>query len=118
MLQRSTEQPKEEEEDGLSTGGIVGIALGTAAVAGAGTFSIAWFVVQKKSVGELIGLVKTTAKASGTAIKSAANTSRVVIKNATLKSNAAVKTAAKKSGAAVKKGYGKAVDSVKKFFHK
>ena len=100
------EQPK-DEEDGLSVGGIVGIVLGSATVAGAGGFSVVWFFVKKKSGAELIGAVKNVAKASGAAVKTAAKAS-----------GAAVKSAAKASGAAVKTGYGKTVNAVKKLFRK
>lgn len=45
------------EESGLSGREISAIAVGSTAVAGAGGFSLFWFVIQKKSWAELLGLL-------------------------------------------------------------
>lgn len=42
--------------DGLSGGAIAGITIGAIVVAGAGGFSLFWFVIKKKTWGDLIGL--------------------------------------------------------------
>jgi hypothetical protein len=43
---------------GLSTGAIVGISAGSAAVAGTGGFSLFWFVIKKKKLSDLLLLFK------------------------------------------------------------
>ncbi len=43
---------------GLSTGAIVGISVGSAAVAGAGGFSLFWFVIKKKKPSDLLSVFK------------------------------------------------------------
>ena len=43
---------------GLSGGQIAGIAVGSAAVAGLGGFSVFWFVIKKKSFADLIAAIK------------------------------------------------------------
>ena len=43
---------------GLSTGAIVGIAVGSVAVAGLGGFAIFWFVIKKKSFADLIAVFR------------------------------------------------------------
>ncbi len=48
------EQPK----DGLGTGAIVGIVIGSVAVAGVGGFALFWFVIKKKSFADLIAVFK------------------------------------------------------------
>ena len=47
-----------EDKDGLGTGAIVGIVLGSVAVAGIGGFAIFWFVIKKKSFADLIAVFK------------------------------------------------------------
>ncbi|MBQ2717056.1 MAG: hypothetical protein IJF75_00455, partial [Clostridia bacterium] len=48
----------EQPESGLSTGAIVGIAIGSVAVVGFGGFAIFWFVIKKKTFAELIAIFK------------------------------------------------------------
>ncbi len=43
-------------KDGLSTGAVVGIVAGSTVVAGAGGFSLFWFVLKKKSWADLIAI--------------------------------------------------------------
>ncbi len=53
------EEPgKEPEKGGLSTGAIVGITVGTVAVAEIGGFSIFWFAIKKKKFADLIAAIK------------------------------------------------------------
>ena len=67
------EEPEEEpSKDGLSGGAVAGIVVGSTIVAGAGGFSIFWFVVQKKSVTDLVTATKAVAAKAGTACKKAA----------------------------------------------
>ena len=47
-----------DKKDGLGAGAIVGIVLGSVAVAGVGGFAIFWFVIKKKSFAELMGIFK------------------------------------------------------------
>ena len=44
--------------DGLGTGAIVGIALGSVAVVGLGGFSLAWFGIKKKTRADLVRIFK------------------------------------------------------------
>ena len=46
------------KKKGLSGGAIAGIAVGSAAVAGLGGFSVFWFVIKKKSFADLIAAIK------------------------------------------------------------
>ena len=48
----------ETEKKGLSGGAIAGIAIGSAAVAGAGGFAVVWFAVKKKTFAELTAAIK------------------------------------------------------------
>ena len=48
----------EPDKGGLSTGAIVGIAVGSVAVAGLGGFAIFWFVIKKKSFADLIAVFR------------------------------------------------------------
>ena len=48
----------EPDKGGLSTGAIVGIAVGSVAVAGLGGFAIFWFIIRKKSFADLIAVFK------------------------------------------------------------
>lgn len=48
----------EPDKGGLSTGAIVGIAVGSVAVAGLGGFAIFWFVIRKKSFADLIAVFR------------------------------------------------------------
>lgn len=54
------EQPggEQPEKTGLSGGAIVGIAVGSVAVAGVGGFSVFWFVIKKKKFADLIAIFK------------------------------------------------------------
>ena len=47
----------EPDKGGLSTGAIVGIAVGSVAVAGLGGCAIFWFVIKKKSYADLIAAI-------------------------------------------------------------
>ncbi len=46
------------DDGGLGTGAVVGIAVGSAAVAGVGGFALFWFVIKKKSFADLIAIFK------------------------------------------------------------
>ena len=46
------------DKGGLSTGAIVGIAVGSVAVAGLGGFAIFWFIIRKKSFADLIAVFR------------------------------------------------------------
>ena len=48
----------EPDKGGLSTGAIVGIAVGSVAVAGLGGFAIFWFAVKKKTFADLIAVFR------------------------------------------------------------
>lgn len=48
----------EPDKGGLSTGAIVGIAVGSVAVAGVGGFAIFWFIIRKKSFADLIAVFR------------------------------------------------------------
>ena len=48
----------EESDDGLGTGAIVGIVIGSVGVVGLGSFSLFWFVIKKKKFADLIALFK------------------------------------------------------------
>lgn len=48
----------ETEKNKLSGGAIAGIAIGSAAVAGAGGFAVVWFAVKKKTFAELTAAIK------------------------------------------------------------
>ena len=52
----NTNKDNTDENNGLSTGAIVGIAVGSVAVVGLGGFSLFWFVIKKKSWRDLIGV--------------------------------------------------------------
>ena len=47
-----------EDKGGLSTGAIVGIAVGSVAAVGLGGFSLFWFVIRKKSLADLLLVFK------------------------------------------------------------
>ena len=42
------DNPPTDDDGGLGTGAIVGIVIGSAAVAGVGGFALFWFVIKKK----------------------------------------------------------------------
>ena len=46
------------DDDGLSTGAIIAISVGSAIVVGTGVFSIFWFVIKKKKFSDLIAIFK------------------------------------------------------------
>lgn len=50
------------DNEGLSAGAIVGITIGSVAVAGVGGFAVFWFVIKKNSFAELIGVIKKVFK--------------------------------------------------------
>lgn len=52
---------KSEGKGGLSTGAIVAIVIGAVILLGAGGFAIVWFVIKKKSLADLLAIVKNTA---------------------------------------------------------
>ena len=47
-----------DKKDGLGTGAIVGIVIGSVAVVGIGGFALFWFVIKKKSFADLIAIFK------------------------------------------------------------
>ena len=47
-----------DDKDGLSAGAIVGIVIGSVAVAGLGGFALFWFVIKKKSFADLVAVFK------------------------------------------------------------
>ena len=53
-----TPEDPSDDKDGLSTGAIVGIVIGSVAVAGIGGFSLLWFVIKKRSFADLIDVFK------------------------------------------------------------
>ena len=60
----------EPDKDGLSTGAIVGIAVGSVAVAGLGGFAVLWFAVKKKTFADLGVALKKGFTAIGNFFKS------------------------------------------------
>ena len=52
------DKPPSDDEDGLGTGAIVGIVIGSVAVVGVGGFAVLWFVIKKKSFADLIAVFK------------------------------------------------------------
>ena len=53
-----TPEKPDEPKDGLGTGAIVGIAVGSVAVAGVGGFALVWFVIKKKTWAEFLAIFK------------------------------------------------------------
>ena len=53
-----TDDPPSDDEGGLGAGAIVGIVVGSVAVAGVGGFAVFWFVIKKKSFADLIAVFK------------------------------------------------------------
>ena len=47
-----------DDKDGLGAGAIVGIVIGSVAVAGIGGFALVWFVIKKKSFADLVAVFK------------------------------------------------------------
>ena len=47
-----------EDKDGLGTGAVVGIVLGSVAVVGIGGFALVWFVIKKKKWSDLVAVFK------------------------------------------------------------
>ena len=54
----NTDEGNIDENDGLGTGAIVGIVIGSAVVVGVGGFSLFWFVIKKKSWADLLKVFK------------------------------------------------------------
>ena len=54
----STSDEPSESKKGLSTGAIIGIVIGSVAVAGVGGFALVWFAIKKKSFADLIAVFK------------------------------------------------------------
>ena len=54
----NTPDDPSDDKDGLGAGAIVGIAIGSVAVAGVGGFALFWFVIKKKSFADLIAVFK------------------------------------------------------------
>ena len=54
----NTPDDPSDDKDGLSAGAIVGIVIGSVAVAGVGGFALFWFVIKKKSFADLIAVFK------------------------------------------------------------
>lgn len=57
-LSSGGEEPDEPVKGGLSDGAIVGITVGSVAVAEIGVFSIFWFIIKKKKFADLIAATK------------------------------------------------------------
>ena len=54
----NTPDDPSDDKDGLGTGAIVGIVIGSALVVGIGGFALFWFVIKKKSFADLIAVFK------------------------------------------------------------
>ena len=54
----NTPDDPSDDKDGLGTGAIVGIVIGSTLVAGGGGFALLWFVIKKKSFADLIAVFK------------------------------------------------------------
>ena len=54
----NTPDDPSDDKDGLGAGAIVGIVIGSVAVAGVGGFALFWFVIKKKSFADLIAVFK------------------------------------------------------------
>ena len=54
----NTPDDPSDDKDGLGAGAIVGIVIGSVAVAGVGGFALLWFVIKKKSFADLIAVFK------------------------------------------------------------
>ena len=50
--------PDSDDKDGLGTGAIVAIVVGSVLVVGIGGFAIFWFVIKKKSFNDLVSVFK------------------------------------------------------------
>ena len=50
--------PTDDGEDGIGTGAIIAIIIGSVAVVGIGGFALVWFVIKKKSFADLIAILK------------------------------------------------------------
>ena len=54
----NTPDDPSDDKDGLGTGAIIGIVIGSVAVAGVGGFALFWFVIKKKSFADLVAVFK------------------------------------------------------------
>ena len=54
----TTPDDPNEDKDGLGAGAIVGIVIGSVAVAGVGGFALFWFVIKKKTWAEFLAIFK------------------------------------------------------------
>ena len=54
----NTPNDPKEDKDGLGAGAIVGIVIGSVAVAGVGGFALFWFVIKKKTWAEFLAIFK------------------------------------------------------------
>ena len=54
----NTPDDPSDDKDGLGAGAIVGIVIGSVAVAGVGGFALFWFVIKKKSFADLVAVFK------------------------------------------------------------
>ena len=54
----NTPDDPNEDKDGLGAGAIVGIVIGSVAVAGVGGFALFWFVIKKKTWAEFLAIFK------------------------------------------------------------
>ena len=52
------DNPPTDDDGGLGTGAIVGIVIGSVAVAGVGGFALFWFVIKKKTWAEFLAIFK------------------------------------------------------------
>ena len=54
----NTPDDPSDDKDGLGAGAIVGIVIGSVALAGVGGFALFWFVIKKKSFADLVAVFK------------------------------------------------------------
>ena len=54
----NTPDDPSDDKDGLGAGAIVGIVIGSVAVAGVGGFALFWFVIKKKTWAEFLAILK------------------------------------------------------------
>ena len=54
----NTPDDPNEGKDGLGAGAIVGIVIGSVAVAGVGGFALFWFVIKKKTWADFLAIFK------------------------------------------------------------
>jgi len=52
------DNPPTDDDGGLGAGAIVGIVIGSVAVAGVGGFALFWFVIKKKTWADFLAIFK------------------------------------------------------------